>query len=454
VITERLAHFVVKTKAKDIPPDALKAAQAGITDMIAVALAGSMEPQGKMIMDFAKKMGGDATQASVIGGGFKTSSFMAALANGTTGHALDYDDIGGWGHPSVVLAPALLAIGEDIGASGTDILTAYVVGWELAYCVHAVAGDSHYKQGWHVTNTSGTLGAAAAVAWLLKLNEYQVRMALGIAASLAGGLRQNFGTMTKPLHAGRAAANGIQAALLAQAGFTADENIIDAPLGWAKVFGHSKAVDWAKASDYLGKTYKLPSFHRIKPYPACGGTHCSIDAALFLKKEYGIKSEDISEVELGVNPFVGQLCIHHRPRTGLEGKFSLEYTVARALISGGVGLKHLTDERVNEPEVKSLIEKMKWVEKYPMPNTGVREGMVPYDVTVKLKDGRTLSREVKFPKGDPENPLTAEESNYKYRDCASTVLSNKDVEKSLKLLSDLRVVKNINELMEIVAKKQ
>jgi 2-methylcitrate dehydratase PrpD len=452
MITEKLAQFVVETKAKDIPSDALKAAQSGITDMIGTALAGSREPHGKIIMDFAKKMGGDATQASVIGGGFRTSSFMAALANGTTGHALDYDDIGGWGHPSVVLAPALLAIGEDIGASGTDILAAYVVGWELAYCVHAVAGDSHYKQGWHVTNTTGTLGAAAAVAWLFKLNEYQVRMALGISASLAGGLRQNFGTMTKPLHAGRAAANGIQAALLAQAGFTADENIIDTPLGWTKVFGHNKAVDWAKASDYLGKTYKLASFHRVKPYPACGGTHCSIDAALFLKKEYGIKIEDISEVELGVSPFVGQLCIHHRPRTGLEGKFSVEYTVARALISGGVGLKHLTDEGVNEPNAKSLIEKMKWVEKYPMPNTGVREGMVPSDVTIKMKDGKTLCKEVKYPKGDPENPLTPKELNYKYRDCASIVLSNADVEKSLKLLSNLKSVKNIKELMEIVAK--
>jgi 2-methylcitrate dehydratase PrpD len=454
MITEKLAHFVVETKAKDIPSDAIKAAQAGITDMIGVALLGSKEPHGKMIMDFAKKMGGGATQASVIGGAFKTSTYMAALANGTIGHALDYDDIGGWGHPSVVLAPAILAIGEELGASGMDVLTAYVVGWELAYCVHAVAGDAHYKRGWHVTNTSGTLGAAAAAAWLLKLNEHQVRMALGIAASLAGGSRQNFGTMTKPLHAGRAAASGIQAALLAQAGFTADENIIDAPLGWAKVFGHNEAVDWAKASDYLGKTYKLASFMRIKPYPACGGTHCSIDAALFLKKEYGIKIEDISEVELGVNPFVKQLTIHHRPRTGLEGKFSLEYTVARALISGGVGLKHLTDEGVNEPEVKSLIEKMKWVEKYPMPTVSVREGMVPYDVTVKLKDGKTLSREVKYPKGDPENPLTPEELNYKYRDCASTVLSDADVEKSLRLLSDLRAVKKINELVKIVVKNR
>ncbi|GAH84980.1 unnamed protein product, partial [marine sediment metagenome] len=152
-------------------------------------------------------------------------------------------------------------------------------------------------------------------------------MTLGIAASLAGGLRQNFGTMTKPLHAGKAAANGIQAALLAQAGFTADDSIIEAPLGFAKVFGHDRKVDWAKASEGLGETFLItsPAGLSIKPYPSCGFTHCAIDAALQIKEEHEVNAADIAEVEMGVSPFDKQILSHHCPKTGLEGKFSLEY---------------------------------------------------------------------------------------------------------------------------------
>ena len=405
-----------------------------------------------------KKWGGVA-ECSIIGSDIKTSPYLAALVNGAMGHALDYDDMGGFGHPSVALAPAILAIGESIGASGEDILAAYVIGFEVAVCLCGPLMMSHYTRGWHSTDNFGSLGAAASVAWLLKLNVHQVKMALGIVSSLAGGLRQNFGTMTKPLHAGQAAANGIQSALLAQAGFTADENIIETPLGFAKVFGHDNEVDWAKAGEGLGKIFNItsPTFSgiAIKPYPSCGGTHCSIDAALLLKKEYGLKSDDIVEVELGSNSFMmDRLLIHHRPRTGLEGKFSLEYTVARALHSGEVKLKHLTDEGVNEPPVKSLVERTKWVEKYPMPALGQQlEGLGPQSVTVRLKDGKEYSHEVNISKGLPQNPLTSDEFNGKYRDCASMVLSIEDVEKSLGILSNMLGLENIRQLMETVAKK-
>jgi 2-methylcitrate dehydratase PrpD len=457
MITEKLAHFVAETGVSDIPQDALKVAQMGITDCIGVTFPGSLELLGKIMRDYAKKMGGVA-ESSIIGSDIKTSPYLAALVNGTMGHALDYDDMGGFGHPSVALAPAVLAIGENIGASGKDILAAYVIGFEVAVCLCGPLMQSHYARGWHSTDNFGSLGAAAALAWLLKLNVHQMRMTLGIAASLAGGLRQNFGTMTKPLHAGQAAANGIQAALLAQAGFTADENIIETPLGFTRVFGHGEEVDWAKASEGLGKTFNIsaPNFSgiAIKPYPACGGTHGGIDAAIFLNKEYGLKSDDIAEVELGTSPSLPQVLIHHRPKTGLEGKFSLEYTVARALHSGEVKLRHLTDEGVNEAPVKSLIERMKWVEKYPMPSLGQqREGLGTTSVAVKLRDGKEYSHEVSISKGLPQKPLTSDQFNEKYKDCASTVLSKEGVEKSLGMLSNLAGVKNVIELMETVTKK-
>ena len=454
-ITDKVSHFVAQTAAKDIPQDALELARLGITDFIGVALSGSREKQSKIIADYAQKMGG-VPQASIIGGDGKTSPYLAALVNGTTGHALDYDDIAISliGHPSVFLAPAVLAIGESIEASGEDVLTAYVVGYETACCIARPVLQSHYMQGWHSTATFGSLGAAAATAWLLKLSYAQVRMALGIAASLAGGLRQNFGTMTKPLHAGKAAANGIQAALLAQAGFTAADSIIEAPLGFAKVFGHSGEVDWAKAGENLGKTFFITSAEglSIKPYPSCGFTHCAIGAALGIKEEHKVNADDVAEVELGVSPFDKQILIHHHPRTGLEGKFSLEYCVARAFLSEEVRLRHFNAEAVAEPRVESLMEKMRWVEKYPMPVMGTAEGFGTKSVTVKLKNGKGYSKEVTIAKGMPQNPLTPEEFNSKYRDCASTMLSKEDVEKSLSILTNLQKVKNIKEVMGIVAK--
>jgi 2-methylcitrate dehydratase PrpD len=456
MITKKLAHFVVETRMEDIPQEALKIAQMGITDFVGVTFPGSLEPHSEIVRGYVRKMGGVA-ESSIIGSNLKTSPYLAALANGTMGHALDYDDMGGFGHPSVVLAPAVLAIGESIGASGKDILAAYVIGFEVAALLHGTLW-THYLRGWHGTDNFGSLGAGAAVARLLRLNVHQVRMVLGIAASLAGGLRQNFGTMTKPLHAGQAAANGIQAALLAQAGLTADDSIIEAPLGFAKVFGHDQEVDWEKASEGLGKTFNITALSTngiaIKPYPSCGCTHAGIDAALSLKERYRLKSEDIAEVEMGTSPYEGQVLIHHRPKSGLEGKFSLEYTVARALHSGEVKLKHFTDEGVDEPAIKKLIERMKWVEKYPTPSFGKqRDSIGTQSVTVKLADGMEYSHEVRISKGWPQRPLTSEELISKYKDCASTVLSKEGVDKSLGMLTKLAGVKNIRDLMETVTRK-
>lgn len=415
-------------------------ARLGITDFIGVAFAGLREKQSQIIIDHVREMGG-GPQSTVIGGMLSTSPSQAALANGTIGHCLDYDDIAISliAHPSVFLTPAIFAVGEKSGASGKDILTAYVIGYEVACQIGMPLIQSHYTQGWHSTATFGTLGAVAAVAWLLKLNQHQVRMALGIASSLASGLRQNFGTMTKSLHAGRAAADGIRAAHLARAGFTADANIIEAPMGFAKAFGQSEKVDWTSVIASLGKSFLItgPEGLSIKPYPSCGFTHCAIDAAIALKETYAIDIEAIDEIELGVSPFDKKILIHHNPKSGLEGKFSLEYCVARALVSNEVRLKHFTPESVAEPRVRTLAEKMKWVETYPQPVMGTPEGFGTKSVTVKMKDGRKFAHEVPIAKGMPQNPLPALDFEVKFRDCASLHLDNDKVEKCFNLLFDL-----------------
>jgi 2-methylcitrate dehydratase PrpD len=449
MLTERISTFVSGMRAADIPQDALDKARLGMTDFIGVALAGSREELGRLIREYATRMGGVA-EATIIAGDQKTSPEMAALVNGTMGHALDYDDmsVSPISHPSVFLAPAILAVGETIGASGLEALAAYVVGYEVAGCVAKPMFQSHYVQGWHSTSTFGSLGAAAAVAWLLKLNARQVRMAIGIAASLACGLRQNFGTMTKPLHAGKAGANGVQAAFLARAGFTADPAIIEAPLGFSKVMGHNDEVDWTKVGTNLGKTFVIagPVGLAIKPYPSCGFTHTAIDCALDLKQQ-GVQAEEIVEIELGTSPFDKQLLIHHRPKTGLEGKFSLEYCVARALTSGGVRLNSFSEKAMMEPEVQRLIEGMKWVEKYPLPVMGTPEGFGAKSVTVTIRNGHKYHAEARVARGMPTNPLSPREFNAKYRDCASTVLSKEAVEESLALLAGMQQAGTVTEVM-------
>ena len=452
MLTEKIANFVSGIRTEDIPQEALDKARMGMTDFIGVALAGSQEEVGRLIREYGSRMGGVA-EASIIADDTKTSPEMAALINGTIGHALDYDDmsVSPIAHPSVFLAPAILALGESIGASGLDALAAYVVGYEVAGCVAEPMFQSHYVQGWHGTSTFGSLGAAAAAARLLRLNPRQVRMAIGIAASLACGLRQNFGTMTKPLHAGKAAANGVQAAFLARAGFTADEGIIEAPLGFAKVMGHNDAVDWSAVGTNLGKTFVIagPVGIAIKPYPSCGFTHAAIDGALQIAKQ-GIKADRIVAIELGTSPFDKQLLIHHRPTTGLEGKFSLEYCVARALVSGEVRLKHFIDDAVREPAVRSLIEAMRWVEKFPMPVMGTPEGFGTKSVTVTLTTGEKASATVSVAKGMPTNPLSAPEFTAKFRDCASTVLSERAVEESLALLTALQGAVTVAKIMATI----
>jgi 2-methylcitrate dehydratase PrpD len=449
MLTDRISTFVGGVRTADIPQDALDKARLGMTDFIGVALAGSREESSRIIREYDNRMGGVA-EATIIAGDRKTSPEMAALVNGTMGHALDYDDmsVSPIAHPSVFLAPAVLAVGESIGASGLEALAAYVVGYEVAGCVAEPMFQSHYVRGWHSTSTFGSLGAAAAVAWLLKLDSRQVRMAIGIAASLACGLRQNFGTMTKPLHAGKAGANGVQAAFLARAGFTADANIIEAPLGFARVMGHDDEVDWAGAGTNLGKTFLIagPVGLAIKPYPSCGFTHTAIDCALDLRQQ-GVKAEEIVGIELGTSPFDKQLLIHHRPRTGLEGKFSLEYCVARALVSGCVRLDSFSGEAVLEPEVQRLIEGMKWVEKFPMPVMGTPEGFGAKSVTVTARNGKKYDAAASVARGMPTNPLGAHEFNAKYRDCASKVLSEKAVEESLSLLTGMQQAGTVTEVV-------
>jgi 2-methylcitrate dehydratase PrpD len=449
MITEKIARFIIGITPEKIPGDAFEIARRGVTDFCGVALAGSREETGNIISGLVREMGG-AAQSGVIGKGFRTTPHLAALANGTMGHALDYDDLSfTYGaHPSVTLAPVVLALGESLGATGKEVLTAYIVGFEAGACISSPVAQSHYLQGWHSTGTVGVMGAAATAARLLKLDIHQIIMAFGLAASMASGLRQNFGTMTKPFHAGLAASNGVLAALLAQRGFTAHESAIEA---YAKVLGCNDEIDWNKAAATLGKTFIIAKGIGFKPYPSCGGTLGVADAALYLRNKFKPDVSLIEAIILGVGPFENRSLIH-RPHKGLEGKFSMEYCVCRALWDGKLTLKDFSDERVNQPEIQKLISRVNCEERYPMAVMGAdSSGLNPQSVTIRMKDGKEYFRETPLNAGMPVSAMTEAQLEAKFRDCASLVLDKKQVEKSLSLLRDLAALPDIRELMKIIS---
>jgi 2-methylcitrate dehydratase PrpD len=271
-------------------------------------------------------------------------------------------------------------------------------------------------------------------------------MTLGIAASLAGGLRKNFGTMTKPLHAGNASRNGVVAAMLAQLGFTADKDILSGSLGFFEVFGKGTEHD-EQANLELGDELYIVSYGiGIKPYPSCAATHWAIQAAIDLKRKYEIIPTDVAEIECRTSSGVPRILIHHRPKTALEGKFSLEFCVAIALLDGEVTLRQFTDEKVGEYAVQELMKKVKYVHPSEM---GASLMELNGEVVVKLRDGNVFSCKVDVAKGDQKNPLSWEEVSHKYKECVHPYLSLIDTNKSLDLILNLESIGDVSELMDI-----
>jgi 2-methylcitrate dehydratase PrpD len=445
-VTEKLAEFAASTDYDSLPEEVVTAAKRAVLDTLAVTVAGCREEAAAIITAYVRELGA-AGEAGVVGSGFQTAASEAALANGTLAHALDYDDVSTsvLGHPSAPLLPAVLALAEKTGASGKDVIVAFVGGFEVECKVGTVIGPSHYARGWHPTATLGTLGAAAACAKLLRSDVEATRAALGIATSLAGGSRQNFGTMSKPLHAGIAARNGVVAASLAAKGFTADASIIEAPLGFLHLFGVGDH-DAEKAVTSLGRPFDIISPGiSVKLYPCCYATHRAVDAALQLRKETDIEPRRIARVEVRVSPGTALPLIHHRPETGLEAKFSMEYCLAAALIDGRVNLASFSDQAAQRPQAKELLQRVEMVEgEQGLPIVG------PATVTVTLDDGSQHSRRVETPRGEPKAPLTWEELVAKYRDCAADILPEAATARSAEIIADLEAATDVEELMGIV----
>lgn len=448
---ERIARFIVETRREAVPPAALDTARGAAFDCVGVALAGAAQPLGKMMLEMTREEGGHA-EATVIGGGLRTSATMAALANGTLAHALDYDDMGSFGHPSVVLLPPVLALGERLGASGRDVLDAYVIGFEVGANLSAASHYVQTERGFHSTAFFGTMGATAAAARLLELDVEQTVMALGIAGSMPAGVVQNFGTMVKPLHAGMAARNGVLAAGLAKKGFLATDRIFESKLGFFSTYVGEGHYDLEKAVRGLGNPFRLQDTLVIKKYPCCGTNHSALDSILSLMREENLSFADIAEVTVEGLPYLSHVLLYPRPKQGINGKFSIHYNVAAAILDGRVTIDSHSDRMLRRPAVPEALGKTH-VEVQSRWDPGYTAHPSETPVTMRLTDGRVLTRSTNRHSmhGTPKDPLTRDELRAKFESNAGLTLAPDAVKRAEELWLRVDEVPSVREAMEAVA---
>jgi len=439
-VTEKLARFAVETSYRSFPKPVVHQAKRCFLDLLGVALGGSQQPLGKILVKVAKDFGGKP-QATILGHGLKTSVMNAALINGAMAHALDFDDthIGSIGHPSAPVIPAVLAVAEWKGLSGKSALEAFLLGFEVETRIGMGMGPKHYERGWHNTSTYGRFGAAVAAGKLLGLSLGEMKQAMGLAGTQAAGLRLVFGTMTKPFHPGKSAFDGVLSAILAQRGFTCAPNILEAKKGFVETLGdHSKLEPMVKN---LGKTYQVLK-DTFKPYAACLLTHPTIDAIIDMRSRYDLRPEDIENIQCDVARFCLDSAGQVEPKTGLAGKFSTYYCAALALSEGVAGEDMFTDRKVLDPKMVALRKKVKAriVPRYK--DTEAK-------VTITTKGGKKYSAFVDRPKGDPRNPPTDRELEDKFRSLTAFVLPQRKIDSLVKTIWRLEKVPNIRELIRL-----
>ena len=445
MLTQRLAEFVIDTRAADVPQEVMDAARDALIDTLGVALVGGLDEVGEIALRYIRDLGAKG-EATIWGTHVTTSMAEAAFVNGIFGHALDFDDVHAsvHGHPSTTIIPAALAAGEAVGASGEALLAAYAIGLEVGGKLGTALGSGHYQRGWHATATTGVFASTAAAARLLGLDPGQLRNAFGLAASQASGLLRNFGTMTKPFHAGHAARCAVQSALLARAGFTADTSIFDGKSSFFATYAEKDGQPFEPLIARLGEPWEAtaPGIS-YKRWPCCYCNHRSIGVLLQMLGEHNIRAAEVQAIEIGFPPGTDTALIHTNPRTGLEGKFSIEYVAAAAVLDGKVGIDTFADTMVQRPEARALLQK---VRRYRIEDSKMYSGAVGYnDVTVRTSRGEYKRREDRAP-GSPDWPMTAAERDGKFLDCAGRVLGGIGARRVLDLAIRARSLGNAADL--------
>ncbi len=445
--TETVSNWIVNTSYEDIPPDAIRVAGESCFDLLGVTLAGAVQPVGEIIKKYVAEQGG-TPEATVLASRLRSSMPNAALANGTMGHALDYDDFGGFGHPTVAIFPSLLALGEKIGASGRDLLEAYVIGCELGIALDKGTKYQQTARGFHSTAVLGRISSAAACAKLLKFDQRQTATALGIAGSMAGGLIHNFGTMTKPLHAGMTARDGVMAAQLAGMGLTAGQQVLEHPVGFTNTIIGEGTYDLDEIAGGLGKPFRTQDDLMIKKYPACGGNHGMLDTILGLMREHKFDYRDVESLDVDQS-FLSVVMLYREPEDELKGKFSVLYNAAAALVDGEVGVDTFTPEKIQDSRIQETMTKVnlnvrsRW-------DQGSAEVKGATPVRIRLKDGRVLEHATQRGDilGSQNNPWGMDSITGKFRVNARLALSDEAVERAIETWSDVSQVKDVGEAVK------
>jgi 2-methylcitrate dehydratase PrpD len=447
MLTERLAQFVANQPAEDIPDEVYDAARDAVIDTLGVALAGSREPVADIAAAWVSEIGAQSS-ATVWGRALSSHVSEAAFANGISAHALDFDDSfpSGRGHISACLVPTVLTVGEVSGASGQDVLAAYVIGLETASVLGRVFGPGHQRRGWHPTATVGTLAATAAAGRLLGLDSETVACAWGIAGSQVAGLARNFGTMTKPFHIGRAAQAGVVSANLAAKGFTADGAIFDDAGSVMDIYVGGDGEEAEEVIASLGEPWSILSpGNYVKQWPCCFSGHRTIGALFELIEQQDIDAADVKDVSISFLPGGDASLLSTDPQTGLEGKFSIEYIVAALLLDGKLQMATFTDEMVQRPEARELMQR---VHRNYIPDEKFYSGIAGYnDITVTTTTGQFGVREDRVP-GSRIWPMSEPDRDAKFIDCATQVLSDQGAADLLKQIKDIRGAHNIRELIK------
>ncbi|MBM9593864.1 MmgE/PrpD family protein [Roseitranquillus sediminis] len=439
-----LARRIRAIQAKDLTQKSRSRAVIGIVDTIGVTLAGSGEDCVR-ILKATPGIADAPGPSALMGGEGRVSMLDAALINGTASHALDYDDFSAvlGGHQSVPLVAPLFALAEAEEKSGTDLVAAYAAGVEIESRLARAVHWHHYDKGWHPTATLGTIAAAGACAHMMGLDDERTAAALSIAVSQSAGVKANFGTMTKPLHVGLCGRAGLFSALLARQGFTASAEAFEHRQGFFEVFNGAGKYDAARLFDGWGAPMELEDDGlALKLWPCCGSAHAAIAAALELRKAESLTAEDIDAIEVMPHPRRLRHTDTPRPRTPLEGKFSVQYVVARALADGAVSLRHFEPDAVTEPRIVALLERLEARGHPEMDDTTASQWAA--EVVVRTKDGRTLSHRIDdLMAGGRTMPASPASLFDKFEDCAERALPSDRVAALFERLETIDTVKDM-----------
>ena len=414
-LTRDLGQFVSDLSPNRVPDAAAAIARTGFIDCIGVMFAGREEEPTRLLQEVLQPAPGPAT---LYFSDRTAGAPEAAWINGVAAHALDYDDVALRGHPSTVLVPAILAEAETLDVTGRDMIVAFVAGYEVWAELGRRESGYHHGKGWHPTGIFGAIAAAAACAHLRRLDPAQTAQAIALGASQSAGLMANFGTMTKPFHAGKSAHAGVMAARLAAAGFTASMDALEHPQGFLAAVSPEGKVDRDSKATGLGETWRImTSGLAVKKFPTCYCTHRAIDGMLDLVREHDVKPGDVAGVTVTLSDNFATILRNHLPQTGLAAKFSIEFAMACALIARRVGLGELTDDFVRRPDVQAMMPRVS-VQISSEPDPGYPGAALTDRVTIDLRTGGTLVGEkVHRARGHIDNPLTEQDLFTKFEDC-------------------------------------